>query len=121
MKFKWGGHDCVTFAIQCLSAQFEGDVARGCESRFGTWSSEAEARTAHGNRLGDCVTEVLGRPVKWVFLSMGDIGLATDDDGREFVCVNDGAGFVAPAAKGLFRVPYHTLVCGWRAICPKLQ
>lgn len=113
-SFEWGAHDCVTFAMSCIDAirteSLSADVAR----EFGVWESAQDAAKAIGSDLDACVRRILGEPVQWARLEQGDVALAIDDEGREFVCVHDGCQFIAPDKVGLQRVPFALVKHGWR-------
>lgn len=112
--FMWGSHDCVTFAMACADAILTEKVSDGVFKEFGEWASEQDASQAIGTDLDTCAQRVLGDPVPWQLLGQGDVALAVDDAGREFICVHDGCQFISPAASGLQRVPFLHVKHGWR-------
>lgn len=114
-KFEWGSFDCATFAMQCAVA-ITGDVSieERVRAVFGQWSDAREALNAHGGDLRGAVTKIFGEPVSWTRLTLGDIALIIDDEGREVVAVHDGVQLIATAAIGLKPISPARAQCGWR-------
>lgn len=114
-KFAWGEFDCVVLACECVTAVTE-DLKYRQEMRrlFGEWRNCFQAARAHGFKLGESVSKVMGDPTNALFLSMGDIALA-EVDAKEIVVVHDGCNFLAPCTTGgLEIVPLKYIQYGWK-------
>lgn len=112
--FEWGKHDCATFAIECVAAVRGEEFKKEVRVVFGEWATAMEAARATAAGLQLCGAVILGKPVRPALLSMGDLGIFRDDDGRETFCVHDGANFICPGTIGLQRVPFERVLLGWR-------
>lgn len=108
--FKWGEHDCCTFAAACVEAR------TGRRLALPQWGSEAEAQGLLAERGGlhGAVTKLLGEPVPPLMARAGDVVLALDAEGRELLAVCAGSVLVAPAARGLSAMPLTAGRHAWR-------
>jgi hypothetical protein len=112
--FEWGIHDCVTFAMSCVVAvTADAAIPAMVKDAFGEWTDAQSAIGAHRGDLSGAVTSLLGEPVRWVLLQIGDVALVIDDDGRELVAVHDGAQLICPDSVGLRTIPWRCALHGW--------
>lgn len=114
--FKWGTHDCVTFAMHCVYAITQDrDLIARVRRVFGEWSDANTATRAHKGELDRAVRQILGEPVKWTQLRMGDVALWIDEHDREAIAVHDGVQFVAASVdRGLRSISFKRIRHGWR-------
>lgn len=113
--FTWGKFDCATFAIECIAAVREdSSFIEQMRERFGQWDSALTGTRAHTNALAKATEEILGSPTAAAYLGMCDVAIAVDDQGRELLCVHDGAGFICPSeGLGFKRLPFRMIQHGW--------
>ncbi len=116
LRWAWGTHDCVTFAAKCLGAQRGVDGVALVHEAFGEWSNEAEAVAAINGDLTTAISAFIGSgPVPWTKLTMGDIVLIRDDEGKEVVTVHDGFQLVCPMVPyGLHIAAMNKAIHGWK-------
>jgi hypothetical protein len=111
--FRWGEHDCCTFAAACVKARTGRDALAGLPR----WSSEEDAAALLAERGGLCaaVTQCLGAPLAAPLLAApGDVVLAVDPQGRELLAVCAGSVLVAPGPRGLVAMGLAAGRCAWR-------
>jgi hypothetical protein len=110
--FRWGAHDCATFAFDTRLALTGEDAAKAWRGRYRT------ARGAHmvlRRRLKaasheEAATAILGAPLATIWLAQrGDIVLRGDSFG---VCVGAEAAFLSP--EGLVFWPLEPADKAWR-------
>ena len=113
--FRWGEHDCITFAARIADAVTGGRYLEGVRAKY-QWSSALEAARAikDAGRLEAMITEFLGEPVPWGWCTTGDVVLATNRDGGEIVAVMDSHYLLAPEETRLGGLPLHAAIKGWR-------
>lgn len=112
-SFEWGARDCVLFAATMADAiSMDGRYVERAREAF-SWRNEREALALTQSGLQSLVESVLGPAIPWVRLSIGDIAIFIDDEGREALGIHDGAGVVAPDAVGLKPIPFRCLKGGW--------
>jgi hypothetical protein len=114
-RFAWGSFDCVTHAMRCVIAMTGDESIEGrVREVFGDWSDARAAARAHGGDLVGCISKILGEPVAWTRLTLGDVALVKDDEGRDVVAIHDGVHLLVPVAVGLKPIPPDRAMCGWR-------
>lgn len=113
--FAWGQHDCVTFTAECVTAITGTDPL----ADLPPWSSATGAmRTIEAvGGLEAALTERFGDPIAPAFAQRGDLGLLEADRSpitgvTLAVCV--GEWWVAPAQRGLARLPLDAINAAWR-------
>lgn len=114
--FRWGQHDCCTFAARCWAAQTGDDALLDL-----AWSSEEEAASilAEAGGLLAAVTDRLGPPVPPLLASLGDVVLAVDPLdplARELMAVCVGPHHVLPSARGLAVLQLGDARYAWKAV-----
>lgn len=113
-EFRWGSHDCVTFAAECVEARTGRNPMAGLE-----WpdASTAARMLRQIGGLRAAVTSRLGEPGAPGYARTGDVALCTDPNdatGREMLAVCHGGVLLAPSAKGLAVLPLAAARCAWR-------
>ena len=111
----YGEWDCASLAIKAYEAVTEKPSPVAI-----TWTDEAEANAALVGMGGlhAAFTSALGEASPVADCVRGDI-LFADIEGTVAVGVHDGARMLAiagPGIRGLMRVPWPLVVCGWRIV-----
>lgn len=111
--FRWGVHDCCTFAAECARA-ITGTDYRGTLR----WRSEADAlrhlREAGG--FSAALDARLPRVAGGAMMARaGDLVLARNS-GRRLLTVCTGASLVAPGTDGLETIDISAGIAAWRVI-----
>lgn len=113
-RFVWGERDCVLFAATVADAISDSSyVARARAAFHWTDANEASGLTADRG-LQSLVETVLGPMQPWTTLTMGDIALILDNEGRQSLAIHDGTTVVGPVTVGVQRIPFRNVKGGWR-------
>jgi hypothetical protein len=114
MPFEWGKHDCILFAMHVLQAETGIAWRRQLADAGLRWGSAAEAAKIIGSNGGlkPIIERFLGEAVAWAKCGEGDLVLA-DMDGRDVLCVHDGAQLIGPGSSRITRVSMRGARCGW--------
>lgn len=110
--FVWGEHDCVSLAARV----YECVTGEKPDLHGFVWTDEASARAIlerYGG-IGVMAEVNLGTPTAVARCQMGDIVLARDPDGVEYLGVHDGTQVVGAGLRGLRKFPWPWCVHGWR-------
>jgi hypothetical protein len=109
--FRYGDHDCCTFAASWIR-EATGDDPLG--DLRGAWTNEREAlRLLAEESLRDRATAALGEEIAPALAQRGDIVLH-DLGGREGLGICLGERFAAPIDLGITFVPMTHAVAAWR-------
>ncbi len=101
---KWGEHDCVTFAADCVAAMTGDDPAFDVRGTYdGPIGAARVMRDMGYADLGDLLANRL-KELAPAFAKRGDLALCDGPHG-EFVGVVQGATIVGPGVDGLMHVP----------------
>jgi len=105
--FRWGSHDCVTFAARVAEALL------GEKFLIPKWKTKKEAIELLRNRkLEDYVTDYLD-PIKLNYVRRGDIVATMTDEGMALGVFLSPKG-VFTSKNGLAYVPISQIVKAWR-------
>lgn len=112
--FVWGQRDCVLFAATMADAvSVDGRYVDRARAAF-KWTNAIEAaRLLADQSLQSLVETVLGPMQPWPRLSMADMALVIDDNGRQSLATHDGSGFYGPIDPGVQRIPSLNVRGGW--------
>lgn len=116
LPFRYGLHDCCTFAAHCVDAMC-GSGLMSRMQRDHPYSDEegATARIAEAGGFAALVSEYLGAPMDNPnFASPGDVVLAEDGEGKQVVAVIVGHNAIAPTTGGLVALPYGQIRMAWK-------
>lgn len=116
LPFRYGLHDCCTFAAYCVDAQREDSRIGELMQRHHPYANEEEAyeyiETQGG--LTGLVTHYLGEPMENPkFAAPGDVALTRNRDGREIVGIIVGHNVVVPGSHGLVTFSVEGLLAAW--------
>lgn len=111
--FVWGKRDCVLSAARMADAISDEKYVERAIAAF-QWGSEREAVALVRGGLQPLVETVMGPMMPWPQLSMGDIALIVDDEGRESLGSHDGAQIIGPNTIGVRAIPFRCVKGGWR-------
>jgi hypothetical protein len=109
--FHWRGHNCATFAADCVQAM-TGAALHGC---FAELMKSGRRAIANAEHLEDHADRILGfeRRVPVVLAQRGDVVLVRVEPGPALaVCMGVSAAAVGPS--GLAFVPMGAALCAWR-------
>jgi hypothetical protein len=113
VPFRWGTHDCCTFAADCILAMTGIDLAEGVR---GSYASANQARRLLGpGGLESLPTRVLGDPLANPALAgRGDIVLLPVTERRPVLAVVIDTRAAAPGPQGLAFLPARAAARAWR-------
>lgn len=111
VKFKFGLHDCATFAAACVH-ELTGEKVGA--AWLEAYSNAREAmRLIETNGLLSMVSESLGDPVSPLFARRGDIVLYQHPDHGNALAVCVGVDFAAPGNEFLEFAPMDLALHAW--------
>lgn len=115
-EFRWGAHDCVTFAADCVLAMTGFDPLSDYRGDYDSEIGAGRILLERGHEtLADAITEQLGAPLENVrMMGRGDVALVEHDGTRAAgVCL--GHVVAVPAkTRGLAFLPRDHATAGWR-------
>ena len=117
-KFKWGKHDCIMHAVNCIRAITGFDLARGKRNRYKT-KKEAEIliKEEFSGDLDTGWTEIFGGKREDVKKAhRGDVTRVTYKGEKAYGIVDDTGRFSAMISPkdGLIRMPLDRIEVYWR-------
>lgn len=110
---KWGQHDCVIFAAECVLIR----TGRNVLDVPIDWTTALEAarKIEELGGLRHAVSQRLGEPVGIVGAKIGDVALLEDPvTHRELLGVVHDQCILAPSEKRLAVLPTSMALCRWR-------
>ena len=110
--FDWGSHDCVLWAADAVLAVSGVDLA--AEYR-GTYGTDAEAMRLLKRKGGlEVLGDLAGERIRPLAAGVGDVGIVSDETGREMFGVCAGAAWLVATAEGLGAISLDKARVAWR-------
>jgi hypothetical protein len=117
--FVWGERDCIMFTCKIVDSYLAEPCFVDMAKNAFVWSSIREAAdTLRDQSMQQLIESVLGPPLPWQALDMGDIVLCKYDDidGVFDSClgVHDGTSPVVAADRNISIQQWSNAICGWK-------
>lgn len=112
MPFKWGVHDCATFAADGIEAMTGVRYVPGLRGHQTAREAIAAMRAAGG--LKGIATQALGEPVAPLMATIGDVVLVPMGKREALGLCNGSTVIGAALAGGLANAPLDIAIAAWR-------